>query len=85
MLNPCIVIDAILRGIELCLQGAIGRSPPPIFFVLTYVVVLEKLSDTCFFIIYLNRVFGDENRSRKLGYPFNCFTYKSLIFNNETN
>ena len=32
------------------LQGTLGRCPPPILFVRTYVVVLEKLSDTYFFL-----------------------------------
>ena len=39
-------------------QGTLGRCPPPILFGLTYVAVLEKLSETYFFLHAQNRFEG---------------------------
>ena len=56
-------------------------------FHISYVVVLEKLSDTCYFlsteIRFLGVKIAPANWDTK--YPFNCFTYNSGIFHNETN
>ena len=60
--------------------------PPPIFFVRTYVVVLEKLSDT-YFLRAQNGFKEEKITAEKCGtkYPFNCFTYNNRIFHNQTN
>ena len=69
------------------LQGNLGRCPTPIFFVLTYVVVLQKLSDTYFFLCAQNDFQGVKTTPEKCGtkYPFNCFIYNKRIFLNQTN
>ena len=67
------------------LRGTLGRCLPPIFFVLTYVVVLKKLSDFFFLsarIGFLGVKTVPENGI--LNTHLNCFTYNSVIFHNET-
>ena len=61
--------------------------PPPILFGLTYVVVLEKLSDAYFFLRAQNGFEGVKTTPEKCGtkYPFNCSTYNNRIFHNQTN
>ena len=67
--------------------GTLGRFPRPIFFGLTHVVVLEKLSDKYFFLCAQNGFEGVKTTPEKCGtkYPFNCFTYNYRIFHNQTN
>ena len=50
MLNLVDKLLALGESLNDNLQGTLGRCPPPILFVRTYVVVLEKLSDMYFFI-----------------------------------
>ena len=60
---------------------------PPIFFVLTCIVVFEKLSDTYFFLRAQNGLQGIKSTPEKCGntYPFNCFTYNNRTPHNQTN
>ena len=76
----------IISGVVVS-QGTLGKCPYPILFGLTYVVVLEKLSDTYFFLRAQNGFEGVNTTSEKCGtkYPFNCFTYNNRIFHNQTN
>ena len=73
--------------IDFDLQGTFGRCPSPISFVLIYALVVDKLSDTRFFlgaqIGFSGVKITPENCGTK--YPFHCFTYNSGIFHNETN
>ena len=70
------------------LQGTLGRCPTPIFFVFSYVVVLEKLSATSLFFLFAQIGFlGMKTTPENWGakYLSNFFTYNSGIFYNETN
>ena len=68
-------------------QEKLGRCPSPIFFVLTYVVVLEKMSDMYLFLPAQNGFQGVKITLEKCGtkYPFNCFIYNNRIFYNQIN
>lgn len=58
----------------------------PIFFVVTYAVVLEKLRHKCSSVSARIGFLGVKTAPENLGtqYPSNCFTYNSGIFHNET-
>ena len=83
-----VVTDRIITPGYLTRKPKYLYSCPPIFFVLKYVLVPEKLGDTCFFLS-TQIEFWEWTPLSKIGalykYPFNCFTYKSGILYNGTN
>ena len=76
------------------LEGFVGRCPTPISLVLSCIVVLEKLSDTCFFLSAQIGFLGTKTTPENWGtkYPSNCFTgkissqweMKNVIFSNSS-
>ena len=68
-------------------QGTLGRCPPSILFGITYVVVLEKLSDTYFLLRAQNGFEGVKITPEKCDnkYPLNCIAHNNRIFHNQTN